>query len=266
MEAVQLTLFPLYSVEIPPDVPPTNKYLVDVSPWLRIPFITTPECIIIDQYYYVAFDDRHRQIWYALCRCPRCARIHIKRRAAITRSHTSYCVFCAYSTALLQPIEQSDECIIVKRSVPGFTDATALVECPICHKAFHKTRGNIRKDGHTVCQLCAVRRANTGPAHYNWRGGESNNYYYGCDWVYLSACIRARDNYRCRYPDCSETRYTQDRALSVHHIMPFNESHDNNPRNLISLCQTHHLWADWDLDESVPMFENLIMMMYGPDY
>lgn len=43
-------------------------------------------------------------------------------------------------------------------------------------------------------------------------------------------------------------------------------SHDNDPCNLITLCSKHHSWADYNMSLSIPMLDNLIMMMYGPDY
>ncbi len=267
MDAIQPTLFSLHpGIVIPDDVPPSNKYLTVPTPGNRLPIETSDECIIFDQFYYVEFDNRHKPIWYALVQCPRCEQVFMKRRSAMQRIRHSYCIHCGFSLSSLKDLPENNECIVIDHLLDGYEYAAALVECPLCHKQFPKSRGNIFKDRHTVCFKCAAHRANSGPNHYNWRGGCTNDYYYDCDWVYLSTCIRARDSYQCQYPDCLETRYTQGRALSVHHIVPFNESFDNDPRNLISLCQSHHLWADWNLDESIPMFDNLIMMMYGPDY
>jgi len=38
-------------------------------------------------------------------------------------------------------------------------------------------------------------------------------------------------------------------GLSVHHIVPSRESHDNSGQNLITLCQSYHLKAEWKLGD-----------------
>lgn len=264
---VQQPLFDLLpnGITIPPGIPLSNKNLITPGYSYRTQIPENDTCIILDQFYYVDIRGPRRSLWYALVQCPGCSKIFIKRRSAMHRSPMSYCTKCI-NPQRIRVLESTDECIIIVQRINNCRPSTALVECPICHKQFQKTRSNLVKDGHTICFPCAAHRANSGSNHYLWRGGVNLSYYYSCDWVYLSALVRSRDNHRCQFPGCNESRHTQKRALSVHHIIPFNDSQDNSPLNLISLCQGHHKWADSKLDLSVPMFDNIIMMMYGPDY
>jgi hypothetical protein len=60
---------------------------------------------------------------------------------------------------------------------------------------------------------------------------------YGPGWPKIRAAMRARDKV-CQ--QCGKTPKDNGQALSVHHIVAFRVSHNNDPSNLVSLCQTCH--------------------------
>lgn len=77
-----------------------------------------------------------------------------------------------------------------------------------------------------------------GENHWNWKGGNSVNYY-GSKWTKeLRTSIKERDYYKCWV--CENTK--KNKALIIHHIN-LNKT-DHNPDNLITLCcschQSHH--------------------------
>ncbi len=67
--------------------------------------------------------------------------------------------------------------------------------------------------------------------HPNWKGGRSK--YRGRDWKKIRRQIRRRDQNRCMR--CGGTEH-----LQVHHITPYEDSFDNSPQNLITLCARCH--------------------------
>ncbi len=71
-----------------------------------------------------------------------------------------------------------------------------------------------------------------GKNSWMWRGGDPN---YPVDWTEtLKRSIRERDRYICKL--CSTQQ--GDRAFDVHHIDY--DKKNNNPNNLISLCNSCH--------------------------
>jgi 5-methylcytosine-specific restriction endonuclease McrA len=67
-----------------------------------------------------------------------------------------------------------------------------------------------------------------------------------------------RDGWACQL--CGGA--VSDGGLHVHHIIPYRETQDNSPENLIALCPRCHCWADHHLDESVPMLDAIISAIY----
>jgi len=79
-----------------------------------------------------------------------------------------------------------------------------------------------------------------------WKGGHDK--YRGVGWLTIREQILQRDGYRCII--CSkdqETAGSEGHGLSVHHKVPFCETHDNSPENLETLCQSDHMIAEWKL-------------------
>jgi 5-methylcytosine-specific restriction endonuclease McrA len=84
------------------------------------------------------------------------------------------------------------------------------------------------------------RQAHLGEKSSLWKGGLSINLY-GEDWIEtLRRSIRERDDYICRM--CNKTQIEEledlERKLAVHHI-DYNKN-NNDPKNLISLCNNCH--------------------------
>jgi len=76
--------------------------------------------------------------------------------------------------------------------------------------------------------------AKRGAKHWRWKGG---SFPYGPLWPIQRRRARNRDNYTCQRCGITEEELTCE--LSVHHIRPFCESHDNTLPNLICLCENY---------------------------
>ena len=59
------------------------------------------------------------------------------------------------------------------------------------------------------------------------------------EWKKIRAEVLNRDQDKCRYPKCTVIRANQ-----VHHIIPFRDSGDDDPKNLVTLCERHHAITD----------------------
>jgi len=80
-----------------------------------------------------------------------------------------------------------------------------------------------------------------------WRGGHEK--YRGPGWLTVRAKMLERDEYKCQHCGMTqEDARERGHALSVHHIVPWRETHDNSPKNLITLCQGCHMKMEWGND------------------
>lgn len=71
-----------------------------------------------------------------------------------------------------------------------------------------------------------------------WRGGSVSWNNYGCEWKrYVRPLVLRRDGGKCVLCDKTE-------RLQVHHVVPFRETQDHSVENQVSLCSSHHKWAD----------------------
>lgn len=64
----------------------------------------------------------------------------------------------------------------------------------------------------------------------------------GYGWRRIKLEILKRDNHTCQVNKCQTGE-----KVSVHHIIPWKISGDNQPDNLITLCKTHHTEAEYVL-------------------
>lgn len=79
-----------------------------------------------------------------------------------------------------------------------------------------------------------------------WKGGHTK--YRGPGWLTIRQEILERDGYKCTVCGMTqEEARANGHGLSVHHIVPFEQTQDNSPENLITLCQKHHMIAEWEL-------------------
>jgi hypothetical protein len=227
---------------------------------LRIVIPDAPDCIILEPLY----RSLPKWRWTSLVQCPDCHIIYETARDNLLSFPRTYCTSCQ-GKRQRKPLPDNPDCVIIDPlSEYRHTAGYALVQCPHCSKTFSKSRYAVQSTQHTICLQCH-RAMRAGPTHHCYKDG-SGHRPYGPRWNAISANIRERDNHRCQFPDCAVTEYDIGTAIPVHHIVPFETSHDNSSKNLICLCPHHHGWADHVLSESIPMFDNLIMMMYGPDY
>ena len=94
-----------------------------------------------------------------------------------------------------------------------------------------------------------------GEDHVRWKGGYGN--YYGPNWWSQRKKAWQRDNFKCRVCDATEEKIG--RKPDVHHIKPkykFNVKKEyekmNDLKNLICLCQSHHIPIDGKWQEKNP--------------
>ena|SRR3990167_10782917 len=91
------------------------------------------------------------------------------------------------------------------------------------------------KRHYKIADTSKMSEARMGEKNPNWQGGISFEPY-SIDWTEtLKRSIRERDHYICQL--CQELQ--GDRALSIHHIDYCKTN--NNPNNLIALCNKCHL-------------------------
>lgn len=77
-----------------------------------------------------------------------------------------------------------------------------------------------------------------------WKGGHEK--YRGPGWLTTRKQILERDGYECQ--SCGKTQsecLDGGHALSIHHIVPWRETHDSSPKNLVTLCQSCHSKREW---------------------
>lgn len=220
------------------------------------PIPESPICIILKQRH-----SRRGINTMALVRCPRCGAVNIRARQDVRKQGHTLCGWCARHERAI-PIPCTSECVVLRQFVKRGKHGAgyARVQCPDCGKRYLRRRDNIVETGHTLCASC-VRK---GERSALWRGGSIRPNW--AEWQRMAAWVRERDKFRCQFPGCDITAEADGRSLNVHHVVPFEQSSDNSKFNLITLCSSHHVWADHNLSLSVPMFENMLRMMYGPDY
>lgn len=78
----------------------------------------------------------------------------------------------------------------------------------------------------------------SGPDSPSWKGGKILER--GNSWARISKEIRARDGNRCVKCGSADN-------LQVHHIVPYRETQDNSPENLVTLCGHCHPKIEYGL-------------------
>lgn len=214
----------------------------------------SPDCLVLDPAYK---KDIKWGLYSALVKCPDCGKVFEKKRQSLLKDRHTICYSCISRRDALV-LESNENCIILQQFIKG--TFRALVQCPDCGATFEKARNEIVRANHTFCRKCA----HHGPRHWRWQGGKER--YYGPHWAKIAAKIRERDGHRCQYLGCNESSFSIGRNIDVHHIVPFFDYPDaesaNAERNLICLCRDHHRWADENLEESIPLLDDIIRAIY----
>jgi len=98
-----------------------------------------------------------------------------------------------------------------------------------------------------------ISKAHKGNKHWNWLGGKSFEPY-GLEFNEdLKEVIRNRDRRKCQI--CEKTELKNKRKLPVHHI-DYNKQ-NNNPNNLISLCNRCHIKTNYNRKYWIEYFKFL---------
>lgn len=111
--------------------------------------------------------------------------------------------------------------------------------------------GNNFALGHTSWNKDKNIQTNSGKTHFKkgyipWNKGKKfkeriRNEFRGYEWIKLRQLIRFRDNYKCRVCGIPE----DGKAHCVHHIQPYNTLPNNQPENLITVCNPCHTNLHW---------------------
>ena len=120
--------------------------------------------------------------------------------------------------------------------------------CSVCGKEF------VVKPSHVARRIYCSRLCHGAAQAVEWQGANNPSWtggyepYYGPSWRSAQRQVRARDTV-CQ--GCGMSPAEQGRALDVHHIVPFKSfglarhAEANHPDNLVALCVSCHLKADW---------------------
>ena len=112
------------------------------------------------------------------------------------------------------------------------------LRCVICETEFIGRLQDVKKKVGYGCWECSRRK---GERSHFWKGGCEKDY--PKEWTNsLREYIRDRDNRQCQFPECvySDTMYSI--RLHVHHINGYKD--DCSHKNLISLCNKHHMFVE----------------------
>jgi hypothetical protein len=85
------------------------------------------------------------------------------------------------------------------------------------------------------------RKAIQGKNNSNWKGGITPKIQKRCGkakWLHLADLIRKRDNFEC----CCCMTKEKKRKFPVHHISRYEISKDNSQNNLLTLCNSCHIF------------------------
>jgi len=107
-----------------------------------------------------------------------------------------------------------------------------------------------------------------GENHPNFRGGSRTSKHYGNGFGETQKeQIRTRDKYTCMLTGeyIGNNGYKPD----VHHIVPARIAPGewkNSTHNLITLSRKMNMWADYHLEESIPLLRKILYDTYGYDF
>lgn len=130
--------------------------------------------------------------------------------------------------------------------------ASVKLICEFCEKVFYMKpwEAGVGK-GRRFCSSACRYRELRGEKHCNWCGGISwEPYGMGFNKV-LKETIRCRDNHACQIGSCNKKQ--NGRKFPVHHI-DYNKK-NNNPENLITLCNFHHTKTNFNRNYWKEYFE-----------
>lgn len=96
-----------------------------------------------------------------------------------------------------------------------------IKKCPVCNKEFKALLGN-KREKQTCSYSCANKKFRSGENNGMWKDESESRYTKICFTHHVKKCVV-----------CDE-----DKIVAVHH---YDHNHENNdPKNLVPLCPTHH--------------------------
>lgn len=98
-----------------------------------------------------------------------------------------------------------------------------------------------------------ISKSSSGEKSCHWLGGKSFELYSKEFNERLKRSIRKRDGYKCM--ECKYSQKDLKKTLAVHHI-DYNKK-NNNPENLISLCNQCHAKTNYRREDWIQYFKNL---------
>jgi hypothetical protein len=173
------------------------------------------------------------------------------------RTSIEFCLVCGKKFNVCRSVKKTGRGLFCSKKCLGISLRNKVeVSCRQCNKLFSVKPSVTKKGSGKFCSKdChdAWRSENIrGENSPGWKGGGIS--YYGQDWRSQRNKARKRDGYKCR--NCGITEKKNGRQMDVHHIIPFREFNyipgenknykdANKLRNLISLCHSCHLLAEF---------------------
>ena len=122
------------------------------------------------------------------------------------------------------------------------------IVCNCCGKLFYLPKCRLKDKAKYCSKSCMYKsigkliskkmRGENNPRYIKSKVRRKNYDMCRREWVELKKQIRYRDGYVCQ--ECGNTEKILNKALAVHHIIPYRISFSNSPSNLISLCIKCH--------------------------
>ena len=175
------------------------------------------------------------------CICDNCGKDIEVCVSTFLRCKHNFCGIECYSEALY------DRTLYPERKTFGsyYTDASPDEYKERCKKNSQRFTPEQRllksEQSKRMWNSSGYRKSHSGENHPLWKGGDIS---YGPDWTNtLRESIRIRDNYTCQ--ECGRLQMENDRLFPVHHID--NDTYNNNPLNLITLCRSCHTKVTWSI-------------------
>ena len=135
--------------------------------------------------------------------------------------------------------------------------------CCHCGKEFERPPSHIHNPDFLVCSdACRCAEMSIRFREYNnsqWRGGRYTHR--GNGWEKTKTLIKTRDEYKCRICGITEEETLNEHgfSLEVHHKVPYRITKDNDPDNLVTVCnKCHRLFEDWWFNE-----ESVVKKTFG---
>lgn len=138
---------------------------------------------------------------------------------------------------------------------PSWKGGLAKVICKNCGKEFERPKCHVTKYNSNFCSDKCKYEYRVGKNASNWKGGISFEPYSPDFNKKLKRQIRERDNHTCQ--ECGKTKEELGYEPAIHHIDY--DKNNNNPNNLICLCNSCHGKTTYDRNDWTRYFREKLL-------